>query len=951
LSFGGPGRAKDYRENDPTKVEARTFPTAKVIGGYDFAGSDYTGNNVPLADGDPLDEVSHGTHVAGIAAGTSASGAVHSGVAPEASLIALKVFGRQGGTELATDAIEWCIESNLGRRVPGLPARCDVINMSLGSSWASDVTSELGVMQRAVEGAGIVVVASAGNSGDIPFVTGSPAATSHALSVASTHAAGETADKIQALHDGTTEDIEAVEASPELTPQLAEVGGVRAELAYFGRGCDNDRSANAIQEKVALIEWGFCGSIEKVVNASEGGAAAALVYYDEDRAYPMGVDAEERSQVPAYMIGHGDGQRLRQLLEQGKTVEILMSSAFKGAIAKDSLGDVISEFSSRGPSRNGEFKPNLSAPGSNIDAPRMGSGDQAIAFSGTSMASPIVAGVTALLVERLRAGGLAPPDKPLSPATGLGAVEVAAMLVNTATSTVWSASNRSGQPVPLARGGAGRVNAWQATRSETVLTSGTIASVNFGLEAFTEHTSKKAEFQIRNLGREPKRYRIETAFLMPADAGSGVSFAPSKTEMTVAPGQKAGASLYADADPAAMRRYPAYGGGRTLNVDALTDAELDAFLVATEVDETGQPVPDGDVARLPIYFLPRAASRIAVQPNPLIVDPASGHGPAAVGNSGGGWGRAELFALLAEEELERTIDPRLNIDQVGVRVSRAGRGDRLIEFVIHTGRGRTMPLESQAWVFIDVNRDGRMDWAVTNDYLMSLYFGPQRNILRQVVKNQPLTLTNTTYFQNGAAEFADVNLGSRTIILRVNGAAIGLSGDGPVGFDVVVLHQPNFPDVAGSARNDPLDQVPDDSFTTDDEGNTLIRDGADYRLSFDERQLGFSLSQWSLELEPGETKTLTAGRQNRGQETRHNAILAAFPMNRAQPGDTQLLHLEDGEVTVPTATPGVATPEPTSRPGPTDTPRPTGAPPTTTVGAPTSTVRIYLPLSMRAHQL
>ena len=78
--FGGSGKVADYDRNNPKLIEKGTFPTKKVAGGYDFAGDDYDGTRAPRPDKDPLDcaESSHGSHVAGIAAGV---GVLTNGVA------------------------------------------------------------------------------------------------------------------------------------------------------------------------------------------------------------------------------------------------------------------------------------------------------------------------------------------------------------------------------------------------------------------------------------------------------------------------------------------------------------------------------------------------------------------------------------------------------------------------------------------------------------------------------------------------------------------------------------------------------------------------------------------------------------------------------------------------------------------------------------------------------
>ena len=64
-AFGGSGNPADYAANDPNIIEAGTFPTAKVVGGYDFVGSDWP-NTDEAPDPDPLDdgpEAGHGSHV------------------------------------------------------------------------------------------------------------------------------------------------------------------------------------------------------------------------------------------------------------------------------------------------------------------------------------------------------------------------------------------------------------------------------------------------------------------------------------------------------------------------------------------------------------------------------------------------------------------------------------------------------------------------------------------------------------------------------------------------------------------------------------------------------------------------------------------------------------------------------------------------------------------------
>ena len=199
--FGGAGTAAAYAANNPTVVEPGSFPTAKVIAGYDFAGNAYNADNpssVPAPDADPLDCADHGTHVAGTAAGDGVK-ADHStytgpynastlaspsafvvgpGVAPEAKLVALKVFGCAGSTNLVVDALEW-VGSYNAAHADGI----DVVNMSLGSPFGSNDDPDAVATNNLVD-TGVVVVASAGNESSVPYITGTPAAATTAISVA-----------------------------------------------------------------------------------------------------------------------------------------------------------------------------------------------------------------------------------------------------------------------------------------------------------------------------------------------------------------------------------------------------------------------------------------------------------------------------------------------------------------------------------------------------------------------------------------------------------------------------------------------------------------------------------------------------------------------------------------------------------------------------------------------
>lgn len=204
--FGGPGTG--YAENDTTIIgDVPNFPSAKIAGGYDFAGDTYDATPtsffyqpIPAPDPDPMDcyDFGHGTHVSGTAAGlgVQANGdtypgpydtsidlndlALAPGMAPQAQIYALKVFGCRGSSDVVDAAIEWAVDPN---QDGDFSDKVDVINMSLGSSFGTPYDSTVLAVENAAK-LGIIVVTSAGNTGDVHYAVGSPGIAPHAIAVA-----------------------------------------------------------------------------------------------------------------------------------------------------------------------------------------------------------------------------------------------------------------------------------------------------------------------------------------------------------------------------------------------------------------------------------------------------------------------------------------------------------------------------------------------------------------------------------------------------------------------------------------------------------------------------------------------------------------------------------------------------------------------------------------------
>ena len=117
------------------------------------------------------DDVGHGTHVAGIAAG---AGAMYRGVAPKADLVIAKALTAGGGTEdTVLAAMSWASRQ-----------RVDVMNLSLGGP--GDPRDPLSREVDALTAEGILVCVAAGNAGPAPRTIGSPGCAASAITVGAT---------------------------------------------------------------------------------------------------------------------------------------------------------------------------------------------------------------------------------------------------------------------------------------------------------------------------------------------------------------------------------------------------------------------------------------------------------------------------------------------------------------------------------------------------------------------------------------------------------------------------------------------------------------------------------------------------------------------------------------------------------------------------------------------
>ena len=145
----------------------------RIVFEKDLVGSDYNpeskdfSRRLPQAGAYAFDERGHGTHVAGIMAGSSFEG-YEGGLAPQAKIVPLKVFGRSGGTSTAVllKALEYLLDPNEDLNPED---HVDIINLSIGRAFGRPYSLYEQVIKR-LSRYGILTVVSAGNSGNIPLL-------------------------------------------------------------------------------------------------------------------------------------------------------------------------------------------------------------------------------------------------------------------------------------------------------------------------------------------------------------------------------------------------------------------------------------------------------------------------------------------------------------------------------------------------------------------------------------------------------------------------------------------------------------------------------------------------------------------------------------------------------------------------------------------------------------
>ena len=380
---------------------------------------------------------SHGSHVGGIAAanayvpngdGTFSKAldkVLLQGVAPDAQLLAMKIFGKNGGAYEADymAAIEDAIL--LG---------ADVVNLSIGTTVVgySAVNSVYHDIVANIQKSGVYVSISAGNNGAWPEETmsggylysddvsmasgGSPGTHTFSMSTASVDNVGYT-DRYMTVQGEPV--LYGESANGWFAKTLVEIAGDYEYVFIDGYGTEEDFAAVAdvLPGKIAICSrGGGVNFADKATNAVKYGAAATIVYNNEPNSmFYMSVDLYW-DEPPCVSVTKESGDLMRAAATpvtdaSGKVLyykgNLTIEKGYT-AVSYDPDYYTMSDFSSWGVPGSLTMKPEITAPGGNIfsiDGKTQG-GTSYEVMSGTSMAAPHGAGMAALVAQYIRENGL-----------------------------------------------------------------------------------------------------------------------------------------------------------------------------------------------------------------------------------------------------------------------------------------------------------------------------------------------------------------------------------------------------------------------------------------------------------------------------------------------------------------------------------------------------------------
>ena len=621
---GTPGLSEDKVEAlTPQLGDGKTgsYVSEKFPFAYDYADND--------PDASPTGEAgSHGTHVAGITAGNAGEIV---GIAPDAQIIVAKV-ARSSNGGIPDSALLAALDDMV-------ILHPDVVNLSLGQTGGMDneADSMYATVFKSLQDAGVTVNAAAGNeytagygnlSGkNLPFASDpdssvlcEPASYSSVVSVASVdnslaHSAFTVGDRDIAYQ-------RAGGADGQKMPDLSDLTGGPFEYVDGGIGSPEDGEAlkakypEGLAGKIVLVKRGFLTFQDKFNNIA-GSKPAGFIVYNNVPGDSLVVMSLATDGVPAAFISQADGEAMLAAADHHLSVA-------PGKVVPPSSKYSMSSFSSWGVTPDLRLKPEVSAPGGNIYSAVPGGTYEFM--SGTSMATPQMAGVSAVVLQRVQ------NDPLFASMSAREKVDVVQNLIMSTAAPIVDPLQDTGAPYSPRKQGSGLANVLAATTSSVYPTvvgapeqSRPKADLGDGTKGWhfdvTLHNLSGAEATYE-LSSQALSEIVEGGFFTGHSAdwrGKGVDIAYS------------GAAV-SGTDEGAIITVPA-NGEATVGVDVKPGADFDASIA--------QNMPNGTFLDGFVRFTSKTASQ------PDLTVPYLGFY--------GNWGKAPIFDALASEGGAHTL--------------------------------------------------------------------------------------------------------------------------------------------------------------------------------------------------------------------------------------------------------------------------------------------------------
>jgi subtilisin family serine protease len=543
--------------------------------------------------------------------------------------------------------------------------------MSLGADFGTADDADALAVTNAAH-AGILVAAASGNAGPAPYITSDPASGDGGIAVAAmdSHASYPGA---QINLPGASVEAQDSNGAP-LTGPLGIVV-LRTATGAVSLGCNESEYVDSvIAGKLVVTLRGICARIQRAQFGQKHGAAAVAMI-NSSAGYPVYEGAIPGVSIPFLGVLSTDAP----ILTAAAAVSSFVANTIQNPTYRTAAG-----FSSAGP-RFGDsaLRPNVTAPGVSIFSTAVGTGNGGLYESGTSMATPHVAGVAALVRQA-------------HPKWTEDAQRAA--LVDTADPA------RLLDYAPRVEG-AGLVQPIGATKTQAVVlgndppSSGqeqedTPHGLSFGFEESNRDFHATRAVTVRNYGNSRIVFKASTA----AVGGSPHTAHLSDSTLSIGPRDQTNLEL--------TLTVPAATVGSTHDASG-NDAfqEVAGYVTLVPVDPA---MNNGVTLHVPYYLVPRARSKVSVadeeglrpgEPNQVLR--LMNHGGAVTGN-------ADFYAwgLIGKPQGIKYFDTKA----VGVQSNPISATDSVLVFAINTF-GRVSTTDAGEFdILIDVNGDGVPDY-------------------------------------------------------------------------------------------------------------------------------------------------------------------------------------------------------------------------------------------------